>query len=107
MRGGKGLTDLEKYHWACHLIKLVDWNIHVHRKAWVTLENAFNTIPLHLTPWLTLPHVPSDYGDNPLIGATLSCFHKTYAKFSVSSSLGPLTPINHNLAFPPDWNPIF
>lgn len=97
LKGGIGFPDIAKYHWACQLTRIIDWNIHAHTKAWININNVFSSIPLcHLT-WTAWMYIPQ----HPLISNTLQIFKKACHKFKISSSPGPLTPIRNNPGFPP------
>lgn len=48
--GGLGLPDLQKYQWACHLTRLVDWHKHRQAKDWVELEDSFASLPFMELP---------------------------------------------------------
>lgn len=58
-KGGIGLPDLYKYYLACHLTRIVDWNIHYDKKLWVCIENSFTQFPVQDLPWLSPRHWPT------------------------------------------------
>lgn len=99
--GGLGLPDLQKYHWACHLTRLVDWHIHRPSKDWIALEASFAHLPLANTPWMTHTNVPKEFTTHPLIRTTLSLFKRACKILAFTPSPGPMTPLDDNPAFPP------
>lgn len=99
--GGLGLPDIQKYHWACHLTRVVDWHIHRPSKDWITLEDSLTSIPIANSPWITPRLIPRDFSSHPLIGATLSIFKLACKLLKTSPSPGPMTPLDNNPGFPP------
>lgn len=65
-KGGIGLPDIQNYHKACLLTRIVDWNIHATTKQWVTLEESISSLPLATTPWLLPKHIPSTISNHLL-----------------------------------------
>lgn len=100
LKGGIGLPDIAKYHIACQLSQIVDWNVHSHTKAWTKIENEFSSIPIRLLPWINSSYTPQVCKRHPLIGITLQTFQKACRKQHISSTQGPLTPIRNNPDFP-------
>lgn len=101
LSGGLGLPDLQKYHWACHLTRIVDWHLHRSDKDWITLEDSFASIPLSHLPWINPKSIPKTHIDHPLIGATLHLFRVASKSLAFTPSPGPMTPLGHNPDFPP------
>lgn len=99
--GGLGLPDIQKYHWACHLTRIVDWHVHSHTKDWIKLENATTDVPLAYLPWITHKTIPTDGSTHPLIGATLSCFARACTYLATTPSPCPMTPLDRNPQFYP------
>lgn len=99
-QGGIGLPDIQKFYQACHLTRVIDWNIHSEFKDWINIERTFTPIPLHILPWLNKTHIPPDCKFHPLIDNTINIFQSTSRTQKISSSPGPLTPVSHNPAFP-------
>lgn len=99
--GGLGLPDIQKYHWTCHLTRIMDWHVHQSIKDWIKLENSFaHTLLSHL-PWINHKSIPKEYSARPLIGATLLHFKYACKNLAITPSPGPMTPLNHN----PDFSP--
>lgn len=46
LTGGLGLPDIQRYHWACHLTRIIDWHVHKSTKDWITIEDSFAQLPL-------------------------------------------------------------
>lgn len=95
------IPDLQKYNWACHLTRLVDWHMHRLSKDWITVEDSFTNLPISNSPWINHKSVPKDYTSHPLIGATLSLFKLTCKSLTIAPSPGPMTPLENNPEFPP------
>lgn len=105
--GGLGLPDISRYHTACHLTRIVNWNNGTLYKDWVSLETAFSPIPLAGMPWLIDKHIPPDLQSHPLIGPSISRFHSACKSNNISSSPGPLTQLRMNPDFPPSMHPLY
>lgn len=100
LKGGIALPDIAKYHWACQLSRIVDWNVHSHTKAWTKIENEFSSIPVQQLPWISPINVPLACKQHPLISNTLQSFQTACRKHHISSTPGPMTPIRNNPDFP-------
>lgn len=66
-KGGIGLPDLYKYHLACHLTRIVDWQIHFLEKAWVIIERCFMHTSTLTLPWLLTRWWPQSLKEHPFI----------------------------------------
>lgn len=71
---GIGLPELRNYYSACHLSRIIDWNVHNKRKDWGELEASFMSLSLSSLPWLFLHHIPTEISLHVLIRTTLCCF---------------------------------
>lgn len=101
-QGGLNLPDIQKYHWACHLTRIVDWHLHGSNKDWIQLENAFSQIPVAHIPWLNPSSIPKDLKTHPLINATTLQFKNASSKLNFKPFRGPMTPLENNPDFQPD-----
>lgn len=99
--GGLGLPDIQKYHWACHLTRIVDWHLHRSNKAWITLEDSFTKTPLSHLPWINHNSIPRDLVTHPFIGATLSHLKLAGKALDYTPHPGPMTPLVRNPDFLP------
>lgn len=106
-KGRIGLPDIHNYYRACHLSRIVNWNIHSRGKDWVTLEDLFSTLSIESIPWLLPWHLPPSLKGHPLIGPSLECFREANLKYSLSSIGGPMTPIRFNPDFPAEMSTKF
>lgn len=70
LKGGIDFPDIVKYHWACQLARIIDWNIHSHSKAWIHIEHAFSPLPLLQLSWIAAMHTTPECKLHPLIGNT-------------------------------------
>lgn len=70
-KGGISLLYFQKYYWACHLYKIVDWNVHDRSKDWISLEQTFVSGHINSVPWVQACSIPMGLKTHPLIGATL------------------------------------
>lgn len=95
-KGGIGLPDLRNYYHACHLSRVLDWNIHDRYKDWVTLEASCTSSPLHLLPWNFPKHTQTELRSHSLIGPTTRCFYNICKSTYLSSTPGPLTSLRLN-----------
>lgn len=105
--GGLGLTDICKYQQACHLARIVDWNIHIKNKDWIHLEQSFSDIPIAQLPWTEPRYIPALSKNHPLINPTLATFHTACKKYKISSLHGPMTPLRLNPDFTPGMHTSF
>lgn len=48
--GGIGSPDIQKYYWAGHMTRIIDWHLHAHTKALVELKESSSSFPLHHLP---------------------------------------------------------
>lgn len=103
-KGGIGLPDIYKYHWACLLTRVIDWHVHADTKDWVRLEESFAGIPISHLSWISQKAIPKDCTKHPFIHPTLLQFRMACNKHNIASSPGPLTPINQNPDFPPGFS---
>lgn len=101
LKGGIGLPDILKYHRACQLTWLIDWNIHSDIKAWVQLEHTTAQIPLRQLLWLPPKHIPLNCRNHLLINPLLVTFQEACRKYNILSTLGPMMPLCQN----PDFSP--
>lgn len=99
--GGIGLLDLQRYYWAVHLERVVNWQIHAQYKGWVHLEHLITGTELKSIPWLARKHLPSAVQSHPFVGATLLAFDKACGVHSISAKECSITPIRGNPEFPP------
>lgn len=98
---GVGLPDIRKNHLACHLARIVDWNIHLHTKDWVSLVQSFTEAHLGSLPWIA-PHAgPEVIKKHLLLAATLETFVSSCKALHLSSVFSPRTPISQNPDFLP------
>lgn len=78
-KGGIGFPDFAKYHWACQLARIIDWNVHAHTKAWINIENASSSIPLRQLlrqfPWTASMYISEDCEQHPLFSNILLIFN--------------------------------
>lgn len=50
---GVGLPNMERYHIAAHIMRIVDWCVHAGtKKDRVSLEGSFYQTPLRMLPWI-------------------------------------------------------
>lgn len=66
-KGGQAFPNIQKYHTAVHLTRLVDWHRHDKLKEWVILEQSTTTLLLSRLSWCPT-HVPSSLKSHTLIG---------------------------------------
>lgn len=95
-KGGIGLPDLQRYHWAVHLARIVDWNVHHRIKDWINLEQAVFSQHLRTLPWLLPQHISLAAKSHPFINPTLHFFSRTQKRISPTPWRGPLTPLRNN-----------
>lgn len=100
-KGGIALPDLQKYHQAALLTRIVDWNIHQTVKDWVSLEQSLFSHQINYLPWIRPAHHSKNIKTHPLIGPTLEIFFNTYKKNNPVPWMSPLTPLRNNPDFVP------
>lgn len=99
--GGIGLPGIQRYYWAVHLTRVVDWKIHERCKGWVGLEYLVSQAELGMVPWLPKENIPPHIHAHPLIGATLQAFDRACTIHKLSSKECPITPLRGNPTFIP------
>lgn len=99
--GGIGLPDLQRYYWAVHLARVVDWRLHTRCKGWVLFEQLISAAELRLIPWFSKKYRTSLIHTHPLIGATLQAFDRACKIHAISDKDCAITPIKGNQDFHP------
>lgn len=101
------IWDREKYCWASHLPRIVDWNIHVPKNIWIVIEQCFSSYPIGQLPWtISALHIPT-IASHPLVSAYLKVLWQV-SKCSGSTDIhSPLTPIRQNPEFIPGMSSTF
>lgn len=99
--GGVGLSDLNRYYWACHLTRIVDWNVHSDTKVWVGQESASILGKKKHTPWLLKMATLVVHPANPMLDSIVQAFKVACRSTKISSNPGPLTPFERQPCFPP------
>lgn len=99
--GGIALPHMQQYYWACHLTRIIDWNVHAPYKDWVSVDQLKSDTPVGSWPWIPHKLLLKTIVTHLLIGATLSTFAVVCRRTSISSLTGPLTLVRHNPSFAP------
>lgn len=102
--GGIGLLGIQRYYWATHLARVVDWRVHVRSKGRVLLENLISGAELRSVPWPSKKHLTSNIQSHPLVGATLLASKKSSGVHTVSAKDCAITPMRGNPDFLPGMN---
>lgn len=100
-KGGMGIPDFRAYYMASHITRIIDWHCHSTFKDWVEIEEKLSHTPIKYSPWIRWSSLPAEMRLHPLVGTTLSIFHKLTKLTNFSSLLSPLTPLQNNPNFPP------
>lgn len=99
--GGMGIPNFQKYYYATHLTRIIDWHCHANQKAWVKIERHWSQIYTHFLPWSPQSSYPKEIKTHPLISTTLNIFHKIASKHIISSCPSPITSLFNNPDFIP------
>lgn len=104
---GIGLSDLQRYYWAVHLTRIVDWKVHIQCKDWVIIENLIYNFNSCYVRWLSRVYISPTTLTHPLIGIIFHEFKRPCAAHTVSAKLCPITSVRGNPDFPPGLSRAF